>query len=173
MTVECGAHVGSTHYGHDCIAPAGHAGELHQCFCGDVWRDGDIGSAAADDPVVDEWLGGDDPLPATPATLLTTLVRFCASGVSNVVICEVNSSALPYVLAEQGDRQVAVAVPREDTLLRELLGLDRRRAGLDAVMELPDGLGHAQFVRAEESELEFLVRFTAVRPQQAARGREG
>jgi hypothetical protein len=52
---ECGAHIGSEHYGHDCIEPSGHADDLHRCYCTDVWRDGDTGSTAADDPVIEEW----------------------------------------------------------------------------------------------------------------------
>lgn len=173
VTVECGAHVGSTHSGHDCIAPAGHTGEPHQCFCTDVWRDGDTGSVAADNPVVNEWLESDAPLPATPATLLTTLVRFRIGGAENVTVRGLGSGEAPHALAKQGEGQVVVTVPREDTLLRELLGLDRRPTGLDAVLELRDGLGRAQFVRTLEPELEFLVRFAAVRPQQVNRDPEG
>ena len=171
--VECGAHVGSDHYGHDCIELAGHNGQPHRCFCADVWRDGDTGSTAADDPAVDEWLESAASFTATPATLLATLVRFRVGSAEKVTVRDVLNTEGAHVVAQQGGRHVAVGVSPGDSLLRELLNLDRRPTGLDAVLELPNGHGRAHIVRTETPDLEFRVRFPAVHPEQDARDPEG
>lgn len=44
----CAAHIGSEHYGHDCLEYTGHS-SWHRCACGDIWGDGDTTSREPDD----------------------------------------------------------------------------------------------------------------------------